>query len=291
MTSMPLSVLMLGLVSWITGFGPFDVIADAPNSCCDCACRARYPSGGWQVYETKNFRLHYHSQEPRLADVAKLCEGSRNLLHRQWLDTDDSAAWSPKCDVFLYWNPADYVRSSGNSAETRGTSSMEVGLGKVWNRRIHLRVDQPGYVESVLPHELTHVVLADRFCNCQIPRWADEGIAMLSEPPARRQALDQLLRQTEASGATIPLRELLTAMRYPTDPGRAQLFFAQSVSFADYVVRQSSGTHLVRMIEAAQRGGYDFAVRNVFGIDGVNAMESNWRAWLASDSDSHDKGN
>ncbi len=40
---------------------------------------------------------------------------------------------------------------------------------------------------AILPHEVTHVVLADLFTTQQIPRWADEGIAVLAEPNAEQE--------------------------------------------------------------------------------------------------------
>ena len=48
--------------------------------------------------------------------------------------------------------------------------------------RTNLRADHPQVLTAILPHEVTHVVLADLFTTQQIPRWADEGMAVLAEP-------------------------------------------------------------------------------------------------------------
>jgi hypothetical protein len=159
---------------------------------------------------------------------------------------------------------------------------LRIGSGKVWSRRIHLRIDQPGYLEHVLPHELTHVVLADRFSTQQIPRWADEGIAMLIEPPQRREELEQVLAKARRTGSALPLRELLTAKDYPPDQARATIFFAQSVAFVDYLTSQHSAAEVIRLIETAQHAGYDQAIRDTLSIDGIAALESQWTTWLAS---------
>src|SRR3990172_6980668 len=219
---MPVFLAALGLVVPVgtavaqSTTPPSEFQASESTRCCDCSCYGRYQSGGWQVYETKNFRLQYYGREQQLAELAKACEQSRQELRRTWLAIDDEA-WAPKCDGFLYSNPADYSRCSGCPPDTRGTSNLEIGFGKVWNRRIHLRIDQPGYIEHVLPHELTHVVLADPFSSQQIPRWADEGIAMLNEPPQRRKELEQVLAKARRTGSTLPLRQLLTAQNHPPD--------------------------------------------------------------------------
>jgi hypothetical protein len=268
-----------------------------PIESCDWSCYGRYESGGWQVYETRNFRLHFVGREPQLAAMAKTCEQTRASLRRIWLAADNSASkprsrvglvsaesdepWSPKCDVYLYSDPKHYARCAGTPAETRGTSNLQIGQGKVWTRRIHMRIDQAGYLEDVLPHELTHVVLADRFNTRVIPRWADEGIAMLTEPPQRREEWLQTIAKARQNGSLFSLRELLTAKKYPTNQARATLFFAQSVAFVDYIVSERSESELIRLIETGETSSYDRAVRELFSVHGLAALEPHWTAWLA----------
>ncbi len=57
---------------------------------------------------------------------------------------------------------------------------MQLKSGVIANRRIDLLVDKQGALTS-LPHELTHVVLADCFAGRQPPLWLDEGVAMLAD--------------------------------------------------------------------------------------------------------------
>ena len=77
---------------------------------------------------------------------------------------------------------------------------MEIGEGKVWRRQIIVRGDKPAEIKRVLGHELTHVILADRFPTKQIPRWADEGIAVLSEPASRLPGLSEIMTDALAKG-------------------------------------------------------------------------------------------
>src|SRR3990172_6441908 len=71
------------------------------SPCFDCACVGRYESGGWQVYETKNFCLHWVGREPQLPTLAKTCEQNRLALRRAWLGIEDAEPWTPKCEVYL----------------------------------------------------------------------------------------------------------------------------------------------------------------------------------------------
>ena len=53
----------------------------------------------------------------------------------------------------------------------------------------------------MLPHEATHVVLAGQFGDQPVPRWADEGMAVLTEP---RDKIDRHLRNLPALPARGP---------------------------------------------------------------------------------------
>ena len=70
---------------------------------------------------------------------------------------------------------------------------------------------------SVLPHEVTHTVFAYYFRQ-PVPRWADEGGAVLSEDDIERNRHDQLVRQIlNTPGRAIPLRRLFAMTKYPPD--------------------------------------------------------------------------
>jgi hypothetical protein len=183
--------------------------------------------------------------------------------------------------VFLHLAPAEYAAASGQPAETRGYSSLEIGRGRVWKRRVDLRIDELVWLDRVLPHELTHVALADRFPTQQIPRWADEGIAILAEPPQRRQEVQRTLAAAQAARSMLSVRELLTARQYPAGT-RGAMFYAQSASLVEYLVARHSRDELIRLLQTAQHKGYDAALREVLEIGGVAALEGEWKAWLSS---------
>ena len=76
---------------------------------------------------------------------------------------------------------------TGQPEDSPGFSTMGMNGGRIIARRVNLRADHPTLLPAVLPHEITHVILADLFPTQQIPRWADEGMAVLSEPADEQQ--------------------------------------------------------------------------------------------------------
>jgi hypothetical protein len=88
------------------------------------------------------------------------------------------------------------------TTQTAGSTLIEFRGDKVALRRVDLRADQTSFLTNALPHELTHVVLADRFAACPIPHWADEGMAILAESDLQRELhLASLDRGIQRQGA------------------------------------------------------------------------------------------
>lgn len=246
-----------------------------------CEALRRYSQGIWDVFETRNFRLHHRGSDQQvlgsLGHWAHVAESTRAAVRRDWLGLEAGHDWSPKCDVYLYPDPDEYESLTGYAAESMGYANLEIGSGTVWKRRLDLRADEPDFHETSLPHEVTHVVLADRFHHRQIPRWSDEGIAVLVEPARRKWELDALLVASEAAGTLFPLGDLLGMRHYP--PGRTLLFYAQSASLVEMLLERSSGPALVAFLLTAQSSGYELALERHFQIDGVAHLEDQWRGW------------
>ena len=50
----------------------------------------------------------------------------------------------------------------------------------------------------------------------------------------------------------------------------------------EYLVKTRSRKELIRLVEIAQQRGYESALREICGIDGVTTLEAEWKAWLES---------
>src|SRR5262249_15477829 len=150
-------------------------------------------------------------------------------LGRKWLG-ERSAVWSPKCQVVFHTHGQSYVRHVGPGSEaTSGSSLMDRKAGRVSVRRVDLRTDREGWLGGTLAHELTHVILADRFASDELPRWADEGMAILAENSAKQLRHWQDLEYALVSRGEFRLAEFLQLGEYPPAQ-RWGAFYGQSAS-------------------------------------------------------------
>ncbi len=242
-------------------------------------------AAGWHIAESDNFRFHHHSQTGLVTRLATLCEASRQEIRKRWLGATQPDTWAIKCNVYLYPTTAEYQQKTRFPADSWGFADLEIGQGKVWMRRLDLRSDNEAKLLAVGIHELTHVVLADRFAVRQIPRWADEGIALNSEPPARQQSMRGWLAGEIRQGRGFSLSQLMSMQQYPQDKHLGDLFYAQSGSLIEFLLSQNSDSELgvLRIVENAQQHGVN---QPLLGVS-VARLEAEWKAWLLkSDADS-----
>jgi hypothetical protein len=236
---------------------------------------------GWSVAESDNFRV-FHKQDRELAEkVAQVAEQTRCEMGRKWFGEDGE--WPARCDLYLHPTAPDYSRATGKPANWTAHSTINLEGGRVVLRRIDLRGDDAELLSASLPHEATHVVLAGHFGTRHVPRWADEGMALLSEPGPKLDGYRRKLAEAREDGLLLPVRDLMMREEYPA-PGRAFAFYLQSVSVTDYLVRQPGGPQaFTRFVNEALRGDYDAAVRKTYGMD-LATLEQRWRAATFGDA-------
>ena len=131
---------------------------------------------------------------------------------------------------------------------------------------------------------LTHVVLADYFAEHQIPRWADEGIAVLSEPTERRTKLREWLHQEATQGRLFSLNELTKQRSVPQDKRLGELFYAQSAALVEFLLaeRKLSESEVLRFVAESEARGLPETIRRQFPETVADRWESDWRDWLVT---------
>jgi hypothetical protein len=245
--------------------------------------RSSCPCGHCFVAESANFRISWCTTDRELRELAERCELLAAVAKSSWPGKDRSAVWMPKCDVIVHRNLGEYVQALGpGSEQTTGCATIRLDEGRVVLRRIDLRADGIDWNTEALPHELTHVVLADRFCRTQIPPWADEGIALLAESPERMKQRLTELRQTASGGFRYGARDLIDVRTSPQPAFRA-LFYGQSLALVSLLLDCGSREQLLQFVEASEVKGFDAALRDIYGDRRMSEFEQRFREYVSTD--------
>jgi hypothetical protein len=236
---------------------------------------------GWAVVETAHFRVLHNQPKDVAEKAARVAEATRQAMSRKWFG-DDGDAWSPRCDIYLYATADEYSRETKVTTRSPGHSDMTLDGGRVIARRINLHVDHPETFNSVLPHEATHVVLAGRFDGKQVPRWADEGIAVLTEPPNRVDRYLRNLSRHDQDHLLFGVGQLMRLNEYP-DARQVDPFYTQSVSLVDFLSKEKGPQEFTAFLRDGLRDGYEPALRKHYKIESFADLERRWRAFALAE--------
>jgi hypothetical protein len=212
------------------------------------------------AYRTPNFVVE--APTPQIAhQVALWAEYYRKQKAQEWLGRE-MPPWGQPCPL--------KVKLSMHSG---GATSFAFDQGSILSQQMEIEGPLDRLIKSVLPHEITHTVLAHYFRQ-PVPRWADEGGSVLSEDDVERNRHDRLVRQILNSGRAMPLRRLFALKEYPPD---VMVLYAQGYSVSNFLVGRSSRGAFLAFIAQGMRGNWDAAARQHYGYRSVEELE---RAWL-----------
>lgn len=235
-----------------------------------------YQSGNWRVWRTENFRVCTLDRKCDLSELAVKCEELKQHIETVWFeDASGERAWEPPCDLIVHATLRDYQRALGAEVgDSIGVTTIEYDRGRVKSRRVDLRIDADGWRIDTLPHELTHVVTADRFGNRPLPPWLDEGIGVLSESSTFRGQRVEAYEAARRRGTIYQAQELITLRSFP-QPDYRDAFYVQSAALVQLLRERGGSEQFTRFARRALDAGADRALRETYQIAGVGELQ-NW---------------
>jgi hypothetical protein len=249
---------------------PGTASADGPT----CAA-----AGAWRRFDTANFAVCCpSSMDP--AVIGRQCEALRDELAGKWFGGSARITnWNERCYVVFHPSEASYLREVGEGGRSTLGSSLVTthAANKIVARRIDLRGDVTEPLQAALPHELTHVLMADAFAGGQLPRWADEGMAMQADPPEKLARHSRDLNEAMQRRSEFHVGELLAETNYPGGAQRA-VFYGESASVVGFLIARRPPAEFVSFVRRAGSEGYDAALRDVYGIQDVGQLEHLWKS-------------
>jgi hypothetical protein len=240
-------------------------------------------SDGWARAESTNFRLMHNHPREFAEQVIRAAELARANAMDKWSDAPVSE-WKPTCEMYLYATAAEYAKATGKPADSPGHATYKAQNGAIVGRRLDLRADDPELINCVLPHETTHLVLGDLFADSALPRWADEGMAVLAEPRARLDRFTRTLFSNRRQNRLVPLERLFAKNDYP-DPALITVFYVESVSVVEFLVGEKGPREFVHFVRDVGKIGLDAALQKHYACQNVTRLEERWRSKMFAAAD------
>jgi hypothetical protein len=251
------------------------------------------------THRSANFVVH--APTPVLARaVAAEAEYQRKELAVKWLGKELPPAAEPCVIRYAYAENA-LVGSSTFTYGPDGKHELRTAATELQGQLVLM-------LQLELPRQVTHLVFATHFGR-QLPRWAEQGVALLTETASGQVALDRQVREFLNAGRGYRLRTLLSIAEFPQD---LSVLYAQSHSLVRFLlartptsapfssgmwvfgpdgdedsarqieeaIRKNARQGVIRFLTTGMAGGWDKAVKEVYRFESVDALEQAWLEWL-----------
>lgn len=221
-------------------------------------------------YRTPNFIVE--AATPALAErVARSAETFRHDLAVSWLG-EELPQWSQPCPITV--EAAPHLGAGG-------ATSFLFDRGEVHSWRMNVQGSEERILDSVLPHEVTHTILASHFRQ-PLPRWADEGASSTVEHSSERSKQQQLLINFLQTNRGIAFNQLFAMRDYPED---VLPLYCQGHSLATFLIQQGGRRKFVDFVGDGLRSEqWPQALQKHYQIDSLGQLQDTWLAWVRSGS-------
>jgi len=180
-------------------------------------------------------------------------------------------------NVYLYPSNRVMVQMTGGDAKAGSAAARPSRLlrGRMLQRKMNLTADDLQLLSNTLPHEVSHILVAELLAQRSVPLWANEGLAMLNETKGSRWHYRALVMTHLRRGRLFPLKTLMTMETYPDHPFK-RLYYGQSLSLVRFLLAQGGRSQLLVLLQA---GVTESSLREYFGF-GFLGLQQKWLRWL-----------
>ena len=226
----------------------------------------------WKNSETELFSIHWVDGADTFGQ--KVQEIAREGLKR----STTLLPVTPDLPIQIYIYPqVDALQQAltlTSQAWTAGHASPDIGVLLVSNDSQTTELIE---MERQIPHELMHILeyklAGDSYSK--IPAWLTEGLATSAELYPDPD-LQRVLKEAQANRSLLPLSSLCDG--FPQDAKTAQLAYAQSVSFVNYLNGRFGSQLFNKLIENAVSGQNCENAVNAASSVSLIQLEKDWVA-------------
>lgn len=224
----------------------------AAFTCCVSAAFA-------DVIDDPPIRITYTSDHQALA------RESHDILTRALMDFGERLPpGDAPIEVVICSTLPEFARHAGSLAQSNVLGIAKPGEGLIAVKAPNLTMGGADY-RGTLRHELVHVLLARHTSPDNLPRWLNEGIAMILSGEYRWESRARVA-QMYWQGRLIPYRDLLFVF---LEPGKEMEFgdaYAQALSMTRFLMEQLGEEGFWRVILALDSKTFGDALRAEAGI-------------------------
>ena len=236
-------------------------------------------AGDWKVIKGEHFLVYYGDNKKFAREVLSRAEKYYNKIAVDlgYSRYDNFWRWDDRVKIYIYQTREDFIRATGRNP-------WIYGIAKYHEKEIISYEWSVGFLDSLLPHEITHLVFRD-FVGFPvsggkgIPLWLDEGVAQWEEE-GRRASSAEMVNKLIKEKNYIPIAELMdTDVRTKSDYALSQKFYAQAVTLVGYMIKEYGSSKFNLFCRQLRDGkNVNAALSFVYtnSIPNIKSLEKKW---------------
>ena len=225
------------------------------------------------TWQTTNFTVSAH--DPKIAQkMAVRAEELRKNMAELWLG-----------ESLPNWYKRAEIKIRIGQLAPGGETSFIFSDGEVYGWIMDIQGTEERVYDSVLPHEITHMILASHFRR-PVPRWADEGAATFTESIAERRKYQKMLIDFLTGQKGIPMDRLFGLQDYPKDKEYILPLYAQGYSVSEFLIRQRGPKYFTYFIQKSmeRETGWNELIYECYGYETLQELQNDWVTWVGEGS-------
>jgi len=189
----------------------------------------------WQQMKGQYFVVYYRADVPE--DFVQMTmdtsqEEFKRVTDNLGITNNEEWALEKQVKIYIYSDKDDFVKNGGQATWAHGVAFAQA-------KTIKLYPDPQGFFDTLLPHELGHIIFRDYIgYTASVPLWFEEGVAIYQEK-AKRLGAKKQVKETIENGQFIPLSQLSGVRLYKNSKDQVvDLFYAESASAIYYMITE-----------------------------------------------------
>jgi Tfp pilus assembly protein PilF len=226
----------------------------------------------WQEMETGHFIIR-HKNVYAGTRMAVFAEHYASAILRYFDYESKHAEWDKKCTIEIYPDRESYKGDMSTAEWSGGTSVLKRRGAKLEDHRIILFQTSPQAFNTILPHELTHIIYQMVVgYGVSLPLWLNEGVAVWMEPDFRRRRHLRVLEVELGRDNLFPLHELFKTQTYPES--KRDVFYAQSYFLVSLLISRGGAGKIVEFArKVSGKTDPSAELKEMYEFKDVNALE------------------
>ncbi|NLE65090.1 MAG: hypothetical protein GX606_04150 [Elusimicrobia bacterium] len=243
-----------------------------------CSPDSLAADSAWKEKKGEHFIVYHQKAPSRFVDsvLNRAEEIYRKSTQALGFTRTDPWTWDERVRIYIYDDQEDYQAS--------GAHQWTGGMVWTGEKRIATYPSDQGFFDSLLPHEIGHIVFRDAVGRkADVPVWFEEGVAVFQEE-AGGVGADARVREALRQGKFIGLRDLgrlqLTAS---SDKDLVRLFYAEAASIVSFLIENGERYRFSRFCDAL-KSGMDFEKalkKSYMKYPMIEDLEEEWKGFLA----------